>query len=123
MATNSPAAPICIWLSRHPPTPEQRESLNNYWIKQIDMTFENAEEAWQMTVHAADRVPDLIMPVMDNQMFMEFMMIAQRHTTTVIVPIKDHGTPNSRGFNWTGKWKRCLRVSAAFIPWNPEEES
>ena len=107
----------CVWLSRHAPTPAQRESLSGYYIIQIDQSFRDAKEAWREACRAGK--PDLIMAVLPTHMMAQFIRLAR--PIPVIRARMDWRGDWGRDPVWTGKWEIAEDVAVHYGQFSPDE--
>jgi len=110
-----PKKQLCVWLSRHPPSPAQYRSLADYRIVQFPQRWTSAEEAWRYVANHTDTHPALAVVVMPSDMLTEFILMAGR--TQVIHPKMAYFDQR----HWTGKWQRVyVYPKLGFRSWEPE---
>lgn len=107
---------VCAWLSRHAPTVNQKQSLWQYDIVQIDPPnrFRDAQHAWSRGCRDCNRKPDLWVVVLPDHFIAEFVALVNIHSPLVPVlqarmlpPIYDR---------WSGEWRR-LQFSCGQLTW------
>lgn len=117
MTTNR-TRPICAWLSRHDPTPEQERSLRGYDIIPVrsPKRFQGGYDALaQMLIKCDRRRPALIMAVMPNGMLAEFMVALQQKGLDIPVIQADFHAGMFTG------WRQVMAVhcSVVSVSWMP----
>jgi len=114
MLHNVSEKPICAWLSRHAPTPAQRNSLANYRIIQLPNRWDSAETAWRTAKERCGGQPALAVVVMPEDMLCEFISLAKG--TEIIRPkmgVLDHE-------HWSGVWQQVyVYPKTGYKPWEP----
>jgi hypothetical protein len=105
----------CAWLSRHDPTAEQRTSLADFEIVQVDRTFRNGKEAWVAANEGGEA--DIIMAVLPIPMLAELLRLAGSTPIIrayMVWPRDRVGEPR-----WSGKWSRVKQVVVERDDWSP----
>ena len=108
--------PVCAWLSRHPPHPEMRRSLQAYSIVVLPDRWSNAKTAYARMLQAITDRPALVVAIMPDDMLVEFVSLIA--PTPVIRPKQAFGDLN----HWTGKWEQIGAVTKpTYTQWIPGE--
>lgn len=115
MARDQAKKQVCAWLSRHPPSPAQRRSLETYRIVQFTNRWTSANQAWCRVLEVCEGEPALAVVVMPEEMLCQFIIRAGR--TQIIRPKMAYCDTD----HWTGIWQRVyVYPKIGFQSWEPE---
>lgn len=113
---------ICAWLSRHAPTVNQRQSLWQYDIVQIDLPqrFRSASHAWSRACRDCHRKPDLFVVVLPDGFIVPFMELVAVFAPAVPVLQARMLPPTYE--RWSGEWRALQVVNSelSWYLWKPE---
>jgi hypothetical protein len=115
--------PLCAWVSRHAPMPDQTRSLADYRIVQInsnDHYFRTHFEVWNAIRETCHGKPALIVAVLPKPMLV--MLARFVKPIPVIRAQMTEGHDDARA-QWTGAWKRVVDLMVIECEWSPEVEA
>jgi len=113
--TNFTPQKLCAWITRHPPQPDQAQSLKAAGYKVIQYAIRDKSGS-----HVLERIrgvlgcdPDLIVAALPKK---TLAYLAHHAPCPVVVAEMDHSYVRPR---WTGHWRQVVRMELHTEPFSP----
>jgi hypothetical protein len=109
---SEPPRKVCAWITRHPPTRAQRQSLHHagYSLVFLPIRLRHADAILKIIREMLQREPDLIVAALPKN---ALHFLAQAAPCPVIIARMDYSQGNPR---WTGHWREVIRVKLETKP-------
>lgn len=109
----------CAWISRHPPTAEQRKSLADYRIILINPPGRlwSAADAIALSETGCGKWPDLFVVVMPVMMLKRFCELVNGRTPILRSIVKHEKRPT-----WSPPWEQVIAVHFVTQTWTPDRK-
>lgn len=107
---------VCVWISRHTPTPEQLAALTGYDVIQLAAHQNKADHVRGMIARQLPRC-DLVLATLPHGQLSRLARIMR--PTPVIRAVMNYDDPLRPV--WTGRFERICGMQLQTEEWNPEE--